>query len=1232
MALLKITDNDQQPGNYPLVLGANVTVPFSISSETNGGFSLNTIFPETSPSAGGTAAPQYPTSVVYPSKQYNSDDFLVVCSYNDCQIKGIGGLSKFSETGANKPYYFTIAGQGPSYSTDTDNSVGTSSSFNKPISMATDGANTYVLTYGNKLRKIELTGTFPVSTLAGSGTFATTDGTGTGASFSIGTSTLQDTAGTYGDNFALPLNGIVPAMCYDAVTKNLYIAEIYSHTIRTVNTVTALVTTVAGSASVKANTDGIGTASRFYYPSGIDVDSTGNVWIGSTGETAGSLELGGTNPPRYSYYHSLRLMIGTTKEVITILTTPRAMSGSGGEGGYPKWDSAVVGTYTDMTNFRGAMFDSIIGLSIDKNEPMVTVTLSIKNPTTGVYSTRILYVPRVIYILEKFHKVRQITFYTSKNGSDYFYVSTIAGTGAFEWDNQTWSNAGYLHFAPGSYLDSPYARCGGFNYPYSICQVPKYKLLFIADHKNNQIRYLKKDPKPTISLGDRKIRDMTKTSPGSEISFNSLMSSDYLKYSRGMIKAVDTGNGPLEFIYPNPTMDYYTMTSQTPLVLLPGDTANKMILAIAGKPGFINFLNTKNFNDVGGTATGNHTSYGPYKSSYSLKNFQMRPNFTNSDKSGTPFWVSGLAIDYNPTTPAAANSYMCGQGAQHYWITGTTWTSSGVTEGPGIYVSCGPLNQVARSWIVGIDVTAYNATTGVSTTNIPYNSALMHIGRNTSGAGTAGKRIVVACNRYANTANIFVLNNSGTTAPTGYTFQKSIKFPGSANVASIGGVETDSLGAASGNVYISGTIMYGIAPNIANTSTFILSMKGDGSAINWTKKFYNSGNQWIKGFGPNALAWGYNYSNSTGGALYTCCFRTQYSNDSTNSIIYLSSYAIDGTRNWIRQISSPYTGTVGESFFFDANYCSYSLEKKGAFTDDQDPYPGTVYAGGLGEGGTHCNANVFTDYYGYVYVVASLIPAYDAGQDSTTYGGIDYGQNAATSTFIAKFDSSGTIQWQRLFIWNNEAYDAVYRSGGVLGTQHQTYMSFSTGCAMKVHETTAPLDDYFYLNGYVKTNVTRGMGLYGYNRTYSTDITASIVIKLPTDGDNYKGGANDCIGVINIVGSGSSKHSDFNAIYKYVQANFTVTDPSATVVDTTVTPTLATSTVANPVSITQQSTLSKTTWQVTQVPAYDLDKSTNDTYGYFKTSYFPRNAADDPYGTQTSPTVEGSIPNWAENY
>jgi len=122
------------------------------------------------------------------------------------------------------------------------------SGFNKPQGIVLDPDGNFFVTEEFRVRKVTSAGV--VTTLAGSGTFGSVDGTGTSASFSS-------------------LWGI--AIDSD---RNLYVTDY--HKIRKV-TPGGVVTTIAGSGA--GMIDGVGTAAKFYYPSGIAIDSNRNLYI-----------------------------------------------------------------------------------------------------------------------------------------------------------------------------------------------------------------------------------------------------------------------------------------------------------------------------------------------------------------------------------------------------------------------------------------------------------------------------------------------------------------------------------------------------------------------------------------------------------------------------------------------------------------------------------------------------------------------------------------------------------------------------------------------------------------------------------------------------------------------------------------------------------------------------------------------------------------------------------------
>jgi sugar lactone lactonase YvrE len=155
-------------------------------------------------------------------------------------------IRKIAASGAVTNY----AGSGTSGSTD---GTGTEASFYYPQGVAVDGTGTlYVADTDNqKIRKIEAGGV--VSTLAGSGSFGSTDGTGTLASF----------------------NG--PSGVAVDVNNNVYVADAGNNKIRKISP-TGEVTTLAGS-GVEGAMDGSGMEANFKYPEGVAVDGNGKVYV-----------------------------------------------------------------------------------------------------------------------------------------------------------------------------------------------------------------------------------------------------------------------------------------------------------------------------------------------------------------------------------------------------------------------------------------------------------------------------------------------------------------------------------------------------------------------------------------------------------------------------------------------------------------------------------------------------------------------------------------------------------------------------------------------------------------------------------------------------------------------------------------------------------------------------------------------------------------------------------------
>lgn len=186
----------------------------------------------------------------------------------------------------------TVAGSGAASGFDA---VGQRASFNYPTGLAVDASrNVYVADWGNHtIRKIAPNGT--VTTLAGSRGFAfQRDGNGSFAYFDRPYGIAARPDGT------------------------LFVVQENGHNVRRIDP-NANVTTVSGKWETPGNTDGTGSAARFYFPKGIAVDAQGRVLIADTDNQ--NIRLAAVAPPSIDSFAASATVIKTPGPVTLTWST-----------------------------------------------------------------------------------------------------------------------------------------------------------------------------------------------------------------------------------------------------------------------------------------------------------------------------------------------------------------------------------------------------------------------------------------------------------------------------------------------------------------------------------------------------------------------------------------------------------------------------------------------------------------------------------------------------------------------------------------------------------------------------------------------------------------------------------------------------------------------------------------------------------------------------------------------
>ena len=207
---------------------------FAGDPNTSGDYADNTDYDD---GFGTTAEFDLPRGLVISGTSlYVADTYNNVLRVVDTETKEVTTLAGYAPTGG------------------TTDGTGTNARFKSPWALAISGTELYVLEYGNHAIRVVDTETKDVTTVAGDkGTYGTDDGTGTNARFK--------------SPRGLAISG-----------TSLYVADTGSHAIRVVDTVTKVVTTLAGEKGTyawkKHELDATGTNARFYKPHGLAISGT----------------------------------------------------------------------------------------------------------------------------------------------------------------------------------------------------------------------------------------------------------------------------------------------------------------------------------------------------------------------------------------------------------------------------------------------------------------------------------------------------------------------------------------------------------------------------------------------------------------------------------------------------------------------------------------------------------------------------------------------------------------------------------------------------------------------------------------------------------------------------------------------------------------------------------------------------------------------------------------------
>jgi trimeric autotransporter adhesin len=156
----------------------------------------------------------------------------------------------------------TVAGTG-SYGSSGDGGIATSAEFSSPDDIAIDASgNIYIADAGNNRIRMVTKSTGIISTVAGTGSYGYSGDGGIATSAAL----------NYPRGVAIDASG------------NIYIADTYNNRIRMVTKSTGIISIVAGAGSSGYSGDGgLATSALLYNPRGVAIDASGNIYIADAG-------------------------------------------------------------------------------------------------------------------------------------------------------------------------------------------------------------------------------------------------------------------------------------------------------------------------------------------------------------------------------------------------------------------------------------------------------------------------------------------------------------------------------------------------------------------------------------------------------------------------------------------------------------------------------------------------------------------------------------------------------------------------------------------------------------------------------------------------------------------------------------------------------------------------------------------------------------------------------------